>query len=490
MPNQDPLFVHAALILLGLIIAGGALASLRDWRAGMWFWLLAGVLQDPVRKILPGTPPILTLSFTPIYFAMFAGLLAKTDAFGSFRRKFPELVPIATLFCMTLVVSFAQTLSYGRPAYSVAVLGLFSYVGGVPAILLGFQYVRRSHLEVHRVLYVLMGITTVMLTGVFLEYMEVRLPVPALGTIVQREWLRWVEGHEMRMISGFYRTPEIMGWHAMTLVMLGLYFMVRRPSFTLLWWSLMGLGGYAVLLSCRRKMFLALLVYVAALIIISRGAVRRRLAVYAAITAAVIVPVLLLVTEHKYLLAAQTGLTTAGAKAAEKGFAGPMWLVNLVGPFGFGVGTKSQGTQHLDYMIQTPLVEGGFEKILVEVGVVGVTAACLLLIMLVIAAARCIRYTIVRTDDNTLLVGIAALLCANLATFVISFQTYGDPFIVSLLGFLFGVLLSVSRVPSQPSSDAGRDDVPMRRGRNRRRRTAEQPRRTRRSTPPVEARME
>ena len=50
-------------------------------------------------------------------------------------------------------------------------------------------------------------------------------------------------------------------------------------------------------------------------------------------------------------------------------YTGPLWLLGVVGPFGYGAGTKTQGAQHLSASIDTPLVEGGLETGLVELGI-------------------------------------------------------------------------------------------------------------------------
>jgi hypothetical protein len=152
-----------------------------------------------------------------------------------------------------------------------------------------------------------------------------------------------------------------------------------------------------------------------------------------------------LVDEH-YLAAAESGLHSAGATAVEKGLVGPLWLAWVVGPFGYGVGTKTQGAQHLSFVPETPLFEGGFERILVEIGVVGTLAAVLLLAAGLRALVSCVHQSRSRPDSEVVGVALFSLICANLASFVVTYQIFGDPFVIILIGFLIGVLMSLPRV--------------------------------------------
>src|SRR5205807_1832198 len=79
--------------------------------------------------------------------------------------------------------STAQTLAYGFHALPLAMLGLFSYGGGVPALVLGYFFLRRAYGELERGLWVFGGLIAVMLIGVPLEYLGYKFGAPWLGTI-------------------------------------------------------------------------------------------------------------------------------------------------------------------------------------------------------------------------------------------------------------------------------------------------------------------
>ncbi|HTI50062.1 MAG TPA: hypothetical protein VL475_03895, partial [Planctomycetaceae bacterium] len=244
----------------------------------------------------------------------------------------------------------------------------------------------------------------------------------------------------------FYRSPEIMGWHAMTMVLFSMYLMLRRSQWILLWGLTATWGMYGVLLSGRRKMFLMILVFVASFIFNFRS--WRRTSWWLPAMAGLVAVsggLFYLVDEH-YLAAAESGLHQAGATAVEKGLLGPFWLAWVVGPFGYGVGTKAQGSQHLSFVPETPMFEGGFERVLVEIGIVGTLAAVLLVGSALSAAVSSLRHGRSRPDSEIVGVALFSLICANLAAFVVTFQIFGDPFVIVLIGFIGGVLLSLPRV--------------------------------------------
>jgi hypothetical protein len=440
------------LLLFG-IVAVGCLLSLHNWRRGLWLCIIVALVQDPIRKVVPGTPAFVTLAFVPIYFCMLLGLPAQRNALQELRQDVPSLKIPIVLLTAALLISFVETLTYGFRALPAACLGLFSYLGCLPALLLGYKYLQRDWAVLDRVLIGFVLLTALMLIGVPLERYDFQFSEPWLGTIAMKHnWYRWyaigtrTEGGYVRMISGFYRSPEIMGWHAMMMVLFSIVLTMRRRGWAFLWGLTALWGMYGVMLSGRRKMFLMILVFIAIFILKFRSWQRTKFWLPAGACLAMLAAGLIYIIDDDYLAAAETGLPIAGGKALEKGIFGPLWLIWVVGPFGYGLGTCTQGAQHLDFSIRTPQLEGGFERVMIEIGIVGTVAAVLVTgIMaraLVSSAARS------RTDPEREIAGTAllALVGANAAGFVIAFQLFGDPFIVVLISFLAGILLSLPRV--------------------------------------------
>jgi O-antigen ligase len=347
--------------------------------------------------------------------------------------------------------STAQTLSYGPNALPLAMLGDFSYAGGIPALVMGFFYFRRDFRGLDRVLITCAVLIAVMLVGVPLEYLGFRFSLPVLGLINAREdWLRWFDNGTtsgfVRMISGFHRSPEVMGWQAAVMVIIALFQITRRPRWLPVWLGLAAWGVVCVLLSGRRKMLIMIFVFVIAYVLMSKGWYRQWLLVVLLIACFLLVPLLGFFVQDDYLRAADSSRNTSGERLRHQLVDGPLFLLDRVGLFGYGVGTRTQGSQHIDMELHVPLMEGGFEKVLVELGLFGTLAFLFLAVVLARCAWRCYSKTRLPTADKVALGGLIAFLAGNLAAFAVAFQIFGDPLVLTLVGFSAGFLLSAPRL--------------------------------------------
>jgi hypothetical protein len=441
-------------ILLMILVFVACLMTLRDWRSGLLWCVVVGLLQDPVRKMTPGTPPLLQLAFMPIYLTMFIQLLSGRRALQAVRQYYPQLITPAVICGMALACSTAQTLSYGARALPVAILGDFSYAGGIPALLMGFFYFRRNLSGLDSLLIGFAALVAVMLIGVPLEYMDVKLPVPVLGLINStEEWRRYFQTGSgtgfVKMISGFHRSPEVMGWQAAVMVIISLFLLSRRPNWLPLWLGMAVWGVVCVLLSGRRKMLIMIFVFATVFILLSKGWYRRWLLVVLLIACVVLIPVLGIFVQDDYLRTAESVREAGSDRIRSQFLEGPLWLLSMVGLVGYGVGTRTQGSQHLLSEVDVPLMEGGFEKILVELGIFGTLAFLLLAAVLMRCAWRCYRRTRLPTSDKVALGGLIAFLTGNLAAFTVAFQIFGDPLVLTLVGFSAGFLLSAPRLEQE-----------------------------------------
>lgn len=456
------------------IVAIGFLIAMRDWRAGLIAMVVVGLLQDPARKMVPGAPIIYTMAFAPIYLACLLGFFSQSRGSKNLLQWFPRLRTPAALFTLVIFFSLTQTFSYGPGAFIPGLIGAFSYFCIVPAILLGFFYPQRDSIEFDRVLLVYTLAVGAMLIGVVLDQAGFTEIIPGLRPMREGDLqLRWTEGYVVHMYSGFFRSSEIMGWHAVTMTMLALYLALRQPRFMFLWLPLVGWGVYCVILSGRRKMFVALLAYLLALLYLERGRVRPRLLAISFLAGIVIVPAILTLVSEEHLVVARTGVEDIGERANITAVSGPLWLWREVGLFGFGVGTKTQGTQHFQMSIRTPLAEGGFEKVMIEVGLLGIAAFLALMIALGLCVWKCLAASIRAPDEVSLTGPLGAILVANLMMFTSSFQIFGDPMILVILGLFTGVVLSHERL--RRTAFGVRDQVARRYRRQRPSRYAPEP---------------
>ncbi len=443
-------------------VAVSAVIALQNWRLGLLLCVIAGIAQDPIRKVTPGTPAYLVMAFVPIYVAMFIGLLTERAVLRDFFRDYPRALTIAQLFFLSLAVSSIQTLSYGMQSASAILVGLTFYVGWIPAFFLGYYFLRHSYRDLEWPLIFFGVVTSVMLIGVPLEFLGVKFSAPWLGMVATSgEWRRWYSDTQwVAMMSGFYRAPEIMAWHAATMVIISIYLLMRRPALAGLWVTQAAWGLACVFFSGRRKMFIIILIFGGLLLLLSESRRRGGVLVYLLLVGAVIFFASVLFVDNRYLNTAQSTFATADERIAGHAIHGPLWLFGLVGPFGYGVGTKSQGTQHLgEEMAKTPMVEGGFEKVLVELGIIGTAMLLLFGFSVFRMAVLAFRRTWAANTDSTPLAALAAFLVANAMAYLVAYQVYGDPLIGFFLGFALGLVLSASRLASENKTDAAEDEA-------------------------------
>jgi hypothetical protein len=450
---------------LGLLVfvTVASLIALQNWRVGLVLCVVAGLLQDPVRKVTPGTPAYLVMGFVPIYAAMFISLFNQRAVLRGFFRDYPQSLTVAQLFFMSLAISSIQTLAYGTQALAAIGVGLTFYIGWIPAFFLGFYFLRESYRELERPLIIFGALTSVMLVGVPLEYLGVKFNEPWLGMVATTgEARRWYNDTQwVAMMSGFYRAPEIMAWHAATLVMISIYLLVRRPAFAPYWVVQAAWGLACVFLGGRRKMFFIVLIFGVLLLLLSESRRRGGVFFYLVFVSAIVFFMSFLFVDARYLETAESGLTGANARIASHAVTGPSWLFGVVGAFGFGVGTKSQGTQHLEAALaDTPLIEGGFEKVLVELGIVGTLVLLLFGASMVRLVTLSFRRVWSAQMDSTPLAALAAFLLANAMAYLVAYQVYGDPLIGFFLGFAMGLVLSGSRLVRTAKAAASTASLP------------------------------
>src|SRR5687768_12364033 len=92
--------VFGAILLLAIMVA------LINWRHGWFAAIVCGVLQDPFRKLTPGTPAIMTMSIVAVYAIV---LLAAAGVLQRGRRDFEVRFPnvYSSVFVVILFLMLA-----------------------------------------------------------------------------------------------------------------------------------------------------------------------------------------------------------------------------------------------------------------------------------------------------------------------------------------------------------------------------------------------
>ncbi|MEZ6131841.1 MAG: hypothetical protein R3C59_24545 [Planctomycetaceae bacterium] len=179
-------------------------------------------------------------------------------------RQYPKLRTAMQLAIMALLpAAVLSTISFRR-GWLMAAIGGMSYVVPAIGIAAGFAFLRRQQ-DILRLLKFYIIVNCFMLISVPMEYAE--MDVPALGGI-NYDWIRYHEDKIVDLMSGWYRSPDIMGLHAAQVIMFSLLLVIcSRAEGGMLWVPTAVWAAFAVFVSGRRKMIGIPLVFVATFLI-------------------------------------------------------------------------------------------------------------------------------------------------------------------------------------------------------------------------------
>lgn len=437
-----------AFVLLATLLAAG------DWRKGVLLMLAVGLLQDPIRKMMPDAPGYMVLAFIPVWAAVvYSVLFSGNNAWSRFLVSQPRLEGAVQALGFSLALAFiVLLLNYGIGVTPVGVIGLIGYLFPLMAIAVGYYFIR----DVSDLVYfvkVYAVLAAIALIGGLLEYWEIIPQWNALGTeALGTTWFRQYTGHIVYMISGFFRSPDLMGWHAALVVMFGMIMSLRSrdPLARAAWIILTVWGAVNLIISGRNKMIFMPAIFVCTIAILNlyKGISGR--AVSAVLKGIAIVSILLAASsvlnlDEEFLLYTQKGSGDATERFTKGGLMSVWTTYKQSGFFGEGLGSASTGARYGGKSEIKTWQESGLSKIMVELGVIGFFSA----IFLGLTIVNSVRYQLlampVQAKELQLYFGIIAIAVANLASFVISHQAFGDPFLVTLAGFILGIAMSAPR---------------------------------------------
>jgi hypothetical protein len=432
-----------------LLVAAAAALALFQWRLGLLAMVLVGVLQDPARKMTPGSPGFMALCAGMVWAGAVAGAVLRGEVrWRHFRLHFRGLSNAIALFTLLLVPAAIRSATYSEGSWQITLVGVFIYGSLLTGIMLGEVYPRTGR-DQSLLLGTYCVLTALATTGVLLDRLGWKHP--ALGTIAMGyTWVTHRVGESVYMLAGFYRSPDIQGWHAAMLVMLAFVMAARHAGWwRLLWLASASVGVLGVTLCGRRKMVAMLVVFFASHIAISlrHGRLRHLGWLVVACLAIGVVGFQVYQTlgestarERFYL----TTLDTARDDMRVHGFDAIIGTYKQAGFFGYGLGMATQGTQHIVVDRPRTWQESGPGKLMAELGVPGLIGFIILAGALLGHVLDILR----RMSDTPLyptLAGLTSILIANGAMGMVSAQLFGDPFIATFLSLLTGILLAAVR---------------------------------------------
>jgi hypothetical protein len=160
----------------------------------------------------------------------------------------------------------------------------------------------------------------------------------------------------------------------------------------------------------------------------------------------------------EYYAYAASIASDAPRRLQEGTFSAVWWTLVQSGALGAGIGSASQGMQHLGGGVAQGWQESGVSKLVAELGLLGLVCGLLAAVQLVRAGLRALRLSPADSRDHALVLGLAGMAVANAASFGVSHQVYGDLLVMTLSAFLVGVLLSAPRwclPPARPGAPPG-----------------------------------
>lgn len=437
------------------IVALFALLSAFRWRLGVFLMVAVAVLQDPVRKLAPGVPAYLVLATVPVWMGIFLGALRERSlSFVDLGYSLPRVLSAVRLYLLMLLVPVVLSLTYGPGSWQYTILGIyvqFSFLGG---ILLGFAFPVAMG-DIERLLKWYCLVAGVALVGAPLERLGIGVACGVTGTqTLGAYWVTYRTGGVVEMISGFFRSPDVLGWHAATVVMVGggLALSAKGWPRRVTWMALAGWGCVALMFCARRKMIAMTVVFAIALILlyVVFGHARRILKLGA---------IFILVFSVGYVSYQFAGAdpeverfyaSTTGdldERIQGQGVGALIGTYQQGGFWGYGLGMAMQGIHHIKAPRPRIWQESGLGILIAEggvpllVGVIGVMFG-------LVAGCRSSLKAVCDSPAQPLYFSLTALLIANGLAGLISAQIFGDPFIGCFLPFLLGGLLSGARLQS------------------------------------------
>ncbi len=414
--------------------------------------VLVGFFQDPTRKLMDGEPVLMTILVGIVLLCIFfrQTIIERRSLVSPFTNWNTSMITPLTLY---LSLVFVQAIhSFIRyESLLLTGLGAIFYIAPLIAIIVGYRIFFKFD-RITSFLYAYCVCGTLVACSILMSYFGVQSDL--LGE-VGSGLVIYDQGTVLKAYSGLMRSSEIASWHISACVCFLIILLSHRASFgsSLLTTILVFLLVSAVILTGRRKSIVQILVFTSLYLPLlryfqgrlSNGFLALCLILAAGLYAATIfVPSLQGTQYDLYLARGASVFEDVGGRFSQLGIGSIFWAYRVHGLFGGGLGVASQGAQHFVEGYASGAGEGGLGKIVAELGLI----ALFILLWLGVSVASYLHKALmilskIAPNSLAISVGVLAFLIANIPSFIVASQAYGDVFILLILGLLSSSLFAV-----------------------------------------------
>ncbi len=440
-----------------IIVGIGTLFAIADWRAGVMIAIVLDCFRDPVRKLTDGEPTLLTYCVCAVWGAAFVNLfMSGNPMLRRIRRQFPWLERSLTWYVMGLIPGAVLSLALYQNGVLLAGLGFASYAAPLLGVALGVALAGELKF-LKRLLQVYVIVNSLALIGSIAEWLQ--WDWPALGGLKGFEWIRHMPGVIVQLVSGFFRSPDIAGFHAANVMMASAILLLNRGDqpgqrrrIHLIWLTTAIWSAMPLLLCGRRKMLIMPIVFLVAYLLYLQWAARRNLlqaAGYLMLIVAIGAVPLIVYRDEEGLEDHQAYYATTFSDVAprlkDNVAGGVIGTLKQSGMMGSGLGVATQGAQHFAVEARRGVwQEDGVSRLFKELGVPGVALISVAISMVLVRVRREVRRQS-HLPVIELQALVFALVVANFASFVASHQHFsGDPanalWVLLFCGIFIGLL--------------------------------------------------
>jgi hypothetical protein len=355
------------------------------------------------------------------------------------------------MFVLMLIPGGIVMLMRGFFLWKVVLLGAFGYIAPMLGIILGFVFSQNTKYLL-RFLTFYCILVALVLSGTLMEYLDIFPDWNAIGTrAMKMVWIKYVSfGHTISLKAGFFRSPDIMGWHGsmMTMLSLTLFFVNRSRPIGWVWLLFAVWGVICVVISGRYKMIATIMVWgmsFTILVYLYQGIGR---VIGIAVIGVTVIVGMLMVSDKvglggsDYMLYARSPGSYSVGRVEGHGINGVIGTYRQLGFWGNGLGSATQGVRYTGVKFKKGWQEGGPAKIMGELGVCGLVFFVLLCISLLIALISNIRGGLYKGGMFDLRAGLISIIIANAVAFIVSAQIFSDLFVLSIISMCVGFVLS------------------------------------------------